>query len=213
MKIIKRHKKYCTKKRAASTPADDFSIFSDEQLWQQFTSGSRPAFEQIYYRYINRLYDYGVRLSRDKLLAEDCVQDFFTHLWEHQHKLPEVKAVKAYLLVSLKRRIYRKLSEQKKDIIKIHEILDPEAYGFEPETADESESSLGLRQAFGKLSDRQKEVIYLRFYNQLTYQEIAEVMDVQVKAVYKLMGRAIQSLKENIVKPNLAHLLLAILAS
>lgn len=213
MKIIRRYRKCSANTHGTAARSDDSSAVSDEQWWRQFTSGSKSAFEQLYYNHVNQLYDYGVRLSRDAQLSEDCVQDLFTYLWENQHKLPVVNAVKPYLLVSLKRRMYRKLADQRKDIIKICEALEPEAYGFNPELNDNSDSILALKQAFAKLSDKQKEVIYLRFYNQLSYEEIAEVMEVQVKAIYKLMARAIHTLKGNITHPIITHLLLAILAS
>ena len=210
MKIIRRHSKTYTDKPENATAAP---MFSDEQLWLNFTSGDRSAFEHLYNRYVNVLYDYGVRLSQDTQLSEDCVQDLFTYLWTKQKKLPEVKAVKVYLLVSLKRRVYRKLAEKRKDIIRIREVLESDAYGFDPEPGENSKSFLALQQAFAKLSDKQKEVIYLRFYNQLSYEEIAEVMEVQVKAIYKLMARAIHTLNDNISHPIITHLLLAILAS
>lgn len=213
MKLTKRHSKVFADKSFTSVKVFDAAMFSDEQLWQQFTSGSKATFEHIYYKHVNLLYDYGVRLCKDAQLTEDCVQDLFSYLWENQHKLPAVKAVKPYLLVSLKRRVYRKLNEQKKDIIKIYEVLDSDNVGFDPELDDDSKSILALKQAFSKLSEKQKEVIYLRFYNQLSYEEIAEVMEVQVKAIYKLMARAIQTLRNNITHPILVHLLLAILAS
>ncbi len=69
-----------------------------------------------------------------------------------------------------------------------------------------------LHQAFTKLSSRQKEVIYLRFYNQLSYEEIADVMSVQVKAIYKLMSRAILVLRTHSKVPILPLFLFAILA-
>jgi len=186
---------------------------SDEQLWEAFRSGSKAVFERLYYSYINLLYDYGVRLSKDAALAEDCVQDLFGYLWEHRQRLPEVKAVKSYLLVSLKRRVYRKLSEQQKDVTKMHEALESKAGGFDPNFDDHAEHIAALEQAFAKLSEKQKEVIYLRFYNQLAYEEIAEVMDVQVKAIYKLMGRAVGKLRKHAAHPIISQLLLVILAS
>jgi len=214
MKIIKPHKKGRTAKTNETIlRAEDPDLSNVQQLWQAFTSGDRSAFEQLYYCHINLLYDYGVRLGRDTQLAEDCVQDLFTHLWANHQKLPVVKTVKAYLLVSLKRRVYRKLSEQKKDIIKIYETLDPGSYGFDPDTEGHAESISALRQAFARLSEKQKEVVYLRFYNQLTYEEIAEVMEVQVKAIYKLMARAITRLRKHITHPIITQLLLVILAS
>jgi RNA polymerase sigma factor (sigma-70 family) len=213
MRIIKRYSKRSVDRLAVKAQGTDVSIFTDEQLWEQFISGSKAAFEHIYYIHINLLYDYAIRLSKDEQLSEDCVQDLFTTLWENQHNLPLVNAVKSYLLVSLKRRVYRKLSEHKKDINKIYEALEPGCSGFDPEPDNHAESTRVLQQAFTKLSEKQKEVIYLRFYNQLSYEEIAEVMEVKIKAIYKLIARAIHTLRNSITHPIVGHLLLVILAS
>ena len=213
MKIFRRYHQPSEKKPTISRGLVSIVSSDEQQLWRDFLKGSKTAFEALYYRYVNILYDYGVRLSRDSQLAEDCLQDLFTYLWEHQHKLPEVKAVQPYLLVSLKRRLYRKLSEQQKDISKIYEALESTSSSFDPDTDDDAECMRALKSAFAKLSEKQKEVIYLKFYNQLTYEEIAEVMDVKVKSIYKLMGRAVAKLKKHVSKQLVSQFLLEILAS
>jgi len=185
----------------------------DTTLWQGLTQGNKSDFELLYYRYINQLYDYGVRLAKDPQLAEDCIQELFAYLWENRQKLPDVRAVKPYLLVSLKRRVFRKLAEQKRDLSKMHELLNARSYSFDPSPNEQTDGLPALKEAFDRLSEKQKEVVYLRFYNQLTYEEIAEVMNVQVKAIYKLMGRAIAHLRNGLEHPIVAQLLLAILAT
>jgi RNA polymerase sigma factor (sigma-70 family) len=213
MKIIKTGKMRPGDKSGCPAKSTDWTSLSDEQLWQYFTAGNKQAFEQIYYQYVNTLYDYGVRLGNDTRLSEDCVQDLFSYLWVNRRKLPVVKAVRAYLFAAFKRRVYRKLNEQKKDIAKIYITLEPQAYSFYPNLEDQAENIEALKEAFGVLSERQREAIYLRFYNQLSYEEIAEVMEVQVKAVYKLMARAIQKLKKTMTHSIVAQFLLVILAT
>lgn len=213
MKNFKPNKSVQAVRIRDNTQSADANSLPDEQdLWIAFRSGSRSAFEQLYYRHINLLYDYGIRLSRDAPLAEDCVQDLFTYLWVNRQKLPQVRTVKAYLLVSLKRRVYRKLAEQQRDLSKLYEAPDV-TKGFEPNIDQQAENIAALKQAFAQISEKQQEVIYLRFYNQLTYEEIAEVMDVQVKAVYKLMSRAMAGLRKHLGQSVVSQLLFVILAS
>jgi len=182
---------------------------SGRQLWKQFIDGSQSAFEQIYYEHVNQLYDYGVRLSKDSQLAEDCIQDLFSDLWKKRDDLPQVAAVKSYLLVALKRRLYRKLANQQK----ISQATDDAPTRFDPYLDEQilEETIIALKHAFENLSDKQKEVIYLRFYNQLSYGEIAGIMDVQVKAIYKLTARALQSLRNNMTDPIFSYITIAIL--
>nr|WKN34539.1 sigma-70 family RNA polymerase sigma factor [Tunicatimonas sp. TK19036] len=167
------------------------------QLWHLYRKGNIIAFEQIYYQHVNILYDYGLRMTQDTALVEDCIQDLFSNLWEKRTQMKEVYTVKSYLIVSLKRALVKKLvGKQKEPFLRTLEIsIHPHSFDLTFCERSTAEKFAYLAHAFTKLSDKQKEVIYLRFYNQLSYQEIADIMSVQVKAVYELMGRAIQMLR------------------
>lgn len=184
-------------------------------LWDRYRKGEKQAFEQMYFMHVNMLYDYGVRITRDAALVEDCIQDLFSDLWEKRLQMNPVHSVRSYLLVSVRRRIIRKLGSELKSIVQDQQELCNYAQDFEPDLFHSiaEEKSQHLSQAFAKLSTKQKEVIYLRFYNQLSYEEIAEVMSVQVKAIYKLMSRAIHTLRIHIGSPLLKLFLLAIIAT
>ena len=182
-------------------------------LWDRYRKGDQQAFEQLYYQHVNALYDYGLRMTRDAPLVEDCIQDLFSDLWEKRAQMSTVHAVRAYLLVSIKRKIIRKLTHEQKCTLQPCEELGKYPQDFSPDIIESNEEQLAhLTRAFAQLSDKQKEVIYLRFYNQLSYEEIAEVMCVQVKAIYKLMARAIHTLRIQIGTPVLSFFLFVILA-
>lgn len=184
-------------------------------LWDRYLQGDKAAFERIYFTHVNRLYDYGMRMTQDTALVEDCIQDLFADLWEKRAQMKPVHTLMSYLLVAVKRRIIRKLSIEQKHTVHPSDDWYHQVQDFTPqvfEGMDEGKST-HLTQAFTKLSDRQKEVIYLRFYNQLSYEEIAEVMSVQVKAIYKLTARAIQVLRTHMGTPMFTYLLFVILAT
>jgi RNA polymerase sigma factor (sigma-70 family) len=214
MRFTKQHIRSVSVKSGIDSIVSAASKPSSVQLWKQFINGSQSAFEQIYYKHVNLLYDYGVRLSKDAQLAEDCIQDLFSDLWEKRSDLPQVAAVKSFLLVALKRRIYRMLANRKNSQQKINQASEVILTGFDPYLDEQVHEAniIALKKAFKNLSDRQKEVIYLRFYNQLSYSEIAEIMDVQVKAIYKLTARALQSLRNNITDPIFSNFIIILLS-
>lgn len=88
--------------------------FSDNDLhhWNAFRKGSKSAFTAVYHRHVDALYHYGERLTADKALIEDCIQDLFAELWTRQAELPAVQTVKFYLFKALKRKIARKQTQQ-----------------------------------------------------------------------------------------------------
>ena len=166
-------------------------------IWSKFLAGNHRAFEQLYQLNVDKLYDYGIRLCQDPNIVEDSLQEMFTQLWIRRDVLPEVASVTGYLLVALRRRILRVMSSNQRLQHPVEDLYGNFNVDFNPHISDTiSEDVIAqLKSAFSKLTDKQKEVVYLKFYNNLNYDEIAEVLDVTTKSVYKLMSRAINSMR------------------
>lgn len=174
----------------------------ETSLWRDFRSGSRKALNEIYDQHSFHLYAYAKGITADKALISDCIQDLFVQLWIKRETLTDdVFSVKLYLMRSLRRMILRKTIQGNR--IKVTDV--PESYDtvveFNIETRtvereEEKERSNSLNAAISDLSSRQKEAIALKFYQNLSYEEIASIMNTDVKAVYNLIGRSILSLRK-----------------
>ncbi len=160
------------------------------RLWEHFRGGNDEAFTSLYYQHIDALYHYGERLTSDRALIEDCLQDLFAELWNRQTELPEVRTVKFYLFKALKRKIIKK---QRRGAVR--------DFNFEILLASDSEEVPAppppdsLRRAINRLSPRQKEVIMLRFYDNFSYEEMADIMSLSSRSVYNLTYRALAGLR------------------
>ncbi len=86
----------------------------DFDLWEGFRSGCRKSFKTIYEDNIKTLLSYGYRLTTDRQLVEDCLQDMFIQLWDGRHKIQISKSIRSYLLISFRRRIFKQLSQEHK---------------------------------------------------------------------------------------------------
>jgi RNA polymerase sigma-70 factor (ECF subfamily) len=172
----------------------------DHTIWAAFKQGNFQAFNYIFEKYIRLLYSYGRKLSRDYMLVEDCIQDMFIELWRKRELLSETDNIKFYLLKSLRRKIARRqLTDQR------HRIVAESVDGRDPvESSIENsmilqqaslEQQNQLNRAISKLSIRQREAVYLKFYEHITYEELASVLDIDLKSAYKLIGKAIDSLR------------------
>src|ERR687885_1810367 len=78
-------------------------------LWKQFQQGEEQAFATIMGRHFRPLYSYGTKLTHDKELVRDCIQDVFLEIWRRRETLPVLDSPRFYLLRSLQRRIHRRL--------------------------------------------------------------------------------------------------------
>lgn len=173
---------------------------ADKDWWSALKAGEEAALAHIYTQYIDDLLSYGQRFSVDTALVEDCIQDLFIQLWKQRAGLGATSSIRAYLFVALRRRIIRTTQQR----IKHSSNLQPEDYPFKAELAveelmiaqeDSREQSRQLATAFAQLSKRQQEVLYLRFYQGMEYEEIGEVMDIGYQSIRNLVSAATSKLR------------------
>jgi RNA polymerase sigma factor (sigma-70 family) len=175
----------------------------DKKIWNNLRNGDQKALEDIYRTYFSELFSYGKRLSKDESTVEDCIQELFVELWNKRENLSETDAIKPYLFVSLKRKIFHTIKKLRKttdteleekyfDVeLSIDQIL------IAKETTAEQKSN--LQSAFNELSDRQKEILYLKYYSEMDYEEISSIMKMNYQSARNLVSRAIQKLAKHML--------------
>lgn len=172
----------------------------DISLWKAMRNGSLEAFEQLYDRYFPQLFSYAIRFCADRDLVKDCLQDFFVEIYQRKDALSEVQRVKQYLFVSFRHRIIKHLSGKRLMSEPLREDYHFEVcFSHEDQLiADQFDTYLKqqLVEAFFSLSSRQKEAIFLRFYENMSYEEIATIMKMkEVKYARTLVYRSLLSLR------------------
>ncbi|HEY1202448.1 MAG TPA: sigma-70 family RNA polymerase sigma factor, partial [Niastella sp.] len=190
----------------ARIPLDSHSAQEDASLIVQIRSGDYDAFTLLYNKYIHQLTQYGLKFTPDLGAVEDCLHDVFIWLWTNRQKLNIHSSVKSYLFKSVRTTMLHWLQKQHR--VQTINTGDDQSYTFELQLTPETlflhnEQQRQIRQQIETvlltLTAKQKEVIYLRYYEGLNFEDIAQNMNLSVKACYKLMGRAITVLRENMV--------------
>ena len=175
---------------------------TDQQLWQQLKSGDKKALERIYRAHVMHLSDYGRRFCSDDMLVQDCLQDLFVYLWQKRETMQVTDAIRPYLLVSFRRRIIRALQSRKGTVTMDDHPLDFIAdWSFEEQLIAQDmaeEQRKQLKAGLSELSERQREALFLRYYEGLTYEEIGEVMGLRYQSIRNLVSRAIHKLRSQL---------------
>ena len=176
-------------------------LSDDTDLWQSFKEGDKDSFKNIYFKYFHNLYEYGMRISGDKEIVKDTIHDLFVKLWNNKSNLGDVTALRAYLLVALRSTLYNNLQKiSRKPVEQLSENTPFEMVFSVESDYIKKESALAdnqkLKEALELLTPRQKEVIYLRYFEEMEYAEIAAIMNITVKGVYKLTARALETLRQ-----------------
>lgn len=178
-----------------SAPGDD--------TWQRFIYGDPDAFSQLYDAYSDVLYAFGMRYTVDRDLVKDCLHDLFIDLHTYRRNLASDVNVKFYLLKSLRRKLHaahRKSSLLSFDRWNADDPLTINAFDFGIEhdlIMDEREREIleTLTAEINQLPDRQREILYLRFYQDLDYEEIAAIMQISVPTCRTFIYRALKQLR------------------
>lgn len=163
-------------------------------------AGNQAALKQIYMEYHKGLFLYGMRVLLEEEGVKDCIHNIFLNIWTNKKRLYQVDNVKHYLMSALRNEMINYRNREKRyDHNPLAEeifMLDfsVEALYIRKEEVDEQTKLLS--EAMNQLTIRQKEIIYLKYFEEMDYKEIAEMMDITVKGAYKLSARAIDMLKE-----------------
>lgn len=177
----------------------------DKDLWERIKRGDNVAVSMLYRRYFQILYSYAFRISKEKELSKDCVHDLFVHLWEEREMLSEVGNVSSYLLAAVKNKIFKAIKQNAKFVEEDtqHAILTEKVFSIEHTIIyqeEDDEKRMQLKIALDELTARQKELIYLQFYEGLSIREIQQRTSLQYQSVKNLTYRALTTLRKALKK-------------
>ena len=174
---------------------------SDSDLWLAFQKGDRASFAQIYQCHIDDLLNYGYRVTPNKQLIKDSIQDLFLHLWIHRENLTTTTSIKFYLFRALRNRILRNSDHLTSPLDNHEAILNtlvdlPTDYHLILEET-ETQQTERLQNAINGLSPRQKEVIIFRYQYEFSLEEISEIMQLTNQSVRNVLHRAVSQLRQH----------------
>jgi RNA polymerase sigma factor (sigma-70 family) len=169
--------------------------------WSRFVSGDNRAYDWLYNKYIRSLYRYGLHFTSDGEAVKDCIHDIFTRLYKNRRHLAVPSNVKVYLFVSLKNSLLRYLHN---NYMYEHEEMEDASFLLEPTVEDEyidNEQFIRQKEIIERMlsviSPRQKEIIYYRFIQELQWDEICKLMDLNYQSAQNLLQRALRKIREN----------------
>jgi RNA polymerase sigma factor (sigma-70 family) len=177
-------------------------ILDDFTLWNNLKAGDEKAFSTLFEKYYSDLVRYGNSLCSYDDRVQDCVQDVFTDIWVYRESLSHNVIIKAYLLSSVRKRIARLYQRdpffKKERNIETTEFLFD--FSIEQQLIDDeitAEKVSQLNMLINNLPSRQKEAMYLRYHQQLSVDQIAEIMSVNYQSASNILFRGIQNLRKD----------------
>ena len=179
-----------------------FSTSYYNNIFRKFQEGNEDAFSFFYQFYLNDLYAYGTSLGFGKDDVKDVIQDIFLKMYFEKRNFTSINHLKFSLLKSLKNRLY---NIYKSKAVSAKTEISKEIISFSITTTvldkiiDEEDRTIikqQLDELLSELTSRQKEAVYLRFMQELEYDEIAEIMHITEHAARKLISHSLNRLRK-----------------
>ncbi|MEO5681742.1 MAG: sigma-70 family RNA polymerase sigma factor [Chitinophagaceae bacterium] len=173
----------------------------DTDWLHRIQKNDEQALALLMRKYYTDLYNYAARFTPDEALIKDCIQEVFISLWQRRQTVGIILSPQFYFLRAIKNKVLKSLDTAKR---KIGNHPLPDDYDFSHEFSIEkiiiakqvSEINADrLKTILALLSKREKEVIYLKYYQYLDNGQIADLMNIGRQSVYNLLHDAIRKLK------------------
>jgi RNA polymerase sigma factor (sigma-70 family) len=151
-------------------------------------------------QYANSFLKYGLQIKNDRELVKDVIQELFAGIWHSSENIGDIKSAKNYLFISFRRKLFKAIeSEKKRQSVGTVNVIDetvPSNLELAVEREESHQLSSSIMQMVATLSQRQREIIFLRFYEELDLTEIGEIMGLNYQATRNLLYKAIKNLRQ-----------------
>lgn len=170
---------------------------TDELLMLAVKQGELQKASELFDRYHKRLYNFFVKITFDRELGHDLTQNVFLRMIRYRNSYREGKPFKAWIY-QMARNVYadhfRKNKMLFSDYASVEEIKNKIASVDEAMVQDEKEKLLYI--SLFRLAPEQREILILTRFQQMKYEEVAQVLDCTVANVKVKVHRAIRQLRE-----------------
>lgn len=176
-----------------------YNTLSDQELIALLKGGDREAFNQIYSRHVEFLYNYAFNMLKDEDECTDAVQDIFAWLWLNRQKL-HITSLKGYLGAAVKYKLARVIQRSKRRA----EILAANADLMNDSFVDDSFEIKELKKVIsdfvGDLPERARQIFELSRNQYLSNKEIAARLGITEKTVENQITITLKKLKVSLGK-------------
>lgn len=182
------------------SPASRQVLFEEQYCWNHFRLGDEESFTKIATHYYRHLLHYGLKFTPNQQTVEDALQDLLIHLWLHRATIQPTPSVKFYLMKAFRHQMFKNLkrspasqSAEWQDE-SLTEGLSVEGAFIQIEQEERVQATFDT--LLNTLPARQREVLYLRYYQELSTEEIAQLLAIKPQSVSNIVQRSLAKLRE-----------------
>ena len=184
---------------------------NDQILWNGLQKGDKEMLLALYKKYYHSLLFIGLKEIKDAQVVKDTIQQLFLNLWEKRASIEEARNIRSYIITSFLRKLNYDWKRSGKtgslQVIWNNFSEDPQPNPEEGLVRKDEQYHLFklLMQHINELPNRQKELIVLKFYEGLSYDEIVQMTGLSHRTVYNKIHEGLKKLKLDLATTQDAH--------
>jgi RNA polymerase sigma factor (sigma-70 family) len=175
----------------------------DSSYWARLKKSDPQALGYFYDTYADKIFVSALRMTPDRELAKDALQEVFIEIWNYRNTLGDVMHTQSYLIKVMRSILLKKL--RKESQYSPHVIADTLVSAEESieeiivSSDIDKEKKSRLKVALSNLTNRQKQVLEMRFNEGLSYEQIADKLSMNYQSVNNLAFRTIHRLRSQLL--------------
>jgi len=174
----------------------------DAVYWNRLKKSDVQSLGYFYDKYVDRLFIAAMRITDNRELAKDTIQEVFIELWNYRKTLGDIIHSYSYLIKVMRSILFKKLKKENR----ISRSPLDESFAFSEQSIEDiiisadidKEKKSRLHRALSNLTSRQKLVLEMRFYQGLSYDQIADKLSMNYQSVNNLAFRTILRLRNQL---------------
>ena len=181
------------------------------RCWYNFIDGDIDALSSLFLHYAKGLVSYGMKIYRDEELVKDSIQEVFIILIQKRHKLKRNEKIKGLVYRLLRNKIIDgiKLINRNRRIDNLifntNSSSENDAEHQRIDLEEETKRDRMINSALNQLSAHQKEAMFLKYSDGLSYELISQVMGISIASARTLIYRTLKQLKSQLTENKLSE--------
>lgn len=170
---------------------------SDYDLWSCMRQGNHQAFSRLYRKYFKSLYIYGLRITPRQAVVKDTIQELFLDFWSKSKNIDIPRKINIYILTSFKYKLLETVQKSASSkIVSLHDYSEHlrQKHNHHVQENDQIDL-LKINNCLDHLTTKQKEIVHLKYFENLDNREISQIVDINYQSVSNLLYRAIKKMR------------------
>jgi RNA polymerase sigma-70 factor (family 1) len=172
-------------------------LYHIKELFNRLAKGNESAFEIIFELYKKRVFSVALKMLKSEIEAEEIVQEVFLSIWQAKARLDDINDPEAYLFTITYNTIYTHLKKASRN----RQVLDAIIFNLSEiqnttgDTIAGNETGKLIKEAIERLSPQQRTVYELSKQDGLSYDQIAEQMNISRNTVRNHLAEAMKTIR------------------